>query len=244
MAVVTGVGSGVGSAIAREFADDGAQVVGCDIDAATGQAVMDQIGGTFRRVDVSNQGQVKGLVEWTVSAFGPLDVMVNNAAVQIAGSLLSTSEDDLDATLAVNLKGPFFGTQAAVEAMLNTGGGSIINISSVLGLVGDGELAAYCTAKAGLLGLTRATAVRYGRDGIRCNAVCPGDIETPLVEAYFRLSSDPVGERLRVTSQYPLARIALPADVAKLVCFLASDDSAYITGQVHVIDGGLLANAY
>ena len=170
--------------------------------------------------------------------------MVNNAAIQIEEELAETTEEQLDRILAVNLKGVFFGCKHAVRAMRTTGGGSIVNIASILGLVGDGLLAAYCAAKGGVLGITRATAVRYGADGIRCNAVCPGDIDTPLVAAYFRTAEDPAQLRAEVEAEYPLGRIAQPEEIARAVVFLASEDSSFMTGQPLVLDGGLLADCY
>ena len=128
--------------------------------------------------------------------------------------------------------------------MLRNGGGSIVNISSILGLVGDGMLAAYCGTKSGVLGITRATAVRYGPHGIRCNAICPGDVETPIVREYFDLDDDPAAARARVVAEYPLGRIAEPREIARGATFLASDRSSFMSGQTLVLDGGLLAGCY
>jgi len=158
--------------------------------------------------------------------------------------LVLTTEDQLDQVLAVNLKGPFFGTKHAVRTMINTGGGSIVNIASILGLVGDGMLAAYCAAKGGVLGVTRATAVQYGLNGIRCNAIAPGDIDTPLVQDYFNMSPDPAAARRDIEAEYPLGRIASPTEVARVAVFLASPAASFISGQVIVVDGGLLATCY
>ena len=242
-AVVTGVGSGLGQAIAREFATEGALVVGCDVNDAAGEATMDGI-GTYLRADVSREAEVEGLVAAAVERHGRLHVMVNNAAVQIEQELAETTEEQLDRILAVNLKGVFFGCKHAVRAMRPAGGGAIVNIASILGLVGDGILAAYCAAKGGVLGITRATAVQYGRDGIRCNAVCPGDIDTPLVQAYFDTASDPAALRAEISAEYPLERIAAPREVARAVVFLAGEDASFMSGQPLVVDGGLLATCY
>ena len=242
-AVVTGVGSGLGQAIAREFAAEGALVVGCDVNDAAGEATMDGI-GTYLHADVSREAEVEGLVAAAVERHGRLHVMVNNAAVQIEQELVETTEEQLDRILAVNLKGVFFGCKHAVRAMRPAGGGAIVNIASILGLVGDGILAAYCAAKGGVLGITRATAVQYGRDGIRCNAVCPGDIDTPLVQAYFDTAADPAALRAEVSAEYPLERIAAPREVARAVVFLAGEDASFMSGQPLVVDGGLLATCY
>jgi meso-butanediol dehydrogenase / (S,S)-butanediol dehydrogenase / diacetyl reductase len=241
-AIVTGVGSGLGQAIAREFAAEGGHVLGCDVNDGAGAGTMEGI-GHYRHADVSREAEVEALVAAAVAEWGRLDVMVNNAAIQIEEELAETSEEQLDLILAVNLKGVFFGCKHAVRAM-RPGGGVIVNVASILGLVGDGILAAYCAAKGGVLGITRATAVRYGAEGIRCNAVCPGDIDTPLVQAYFETAEDPAALRAEVSAEYPLGRIAQPREIARTVVFLASDDSSFMSGQPLVVDGGLLADCY
>ena len=175
---------------------------------------------------------------------GRLDVMVNNAAIQIEEELAETSEEQLDRVLGTNLKGVFFGCKHAVRTMRPAGGGVIVNVASILALVGDGILAAYCAAKGGVLGITRATAVQYGPAGIRCNAICPGDIDTPLVQAYFDTAADPAALRAEVSAEYPLGRIAQPREIARAVVFLASDDASFMSGQPLVVDGGLLATCY
>ena len=242
-AVVTGVGSGLGQAIAREFAAEGALVLGCDVDDEAGAATMSGI-GEYVHADVSREAEVEALVARAVELHGRLHVIVNNAAVQIEQELAETTEEQLDRILAVNLKGVFFGCKHAVRVMRPAGGGSIVNIASILGLVGDGILAAYCAAKGGVLGITRATAVQYGRDGIRCNAICPGDIDTPLVQAYFDTADDPAALRAQVSAEYPLERIAAPREIARTAVFLAGDDASFMSGQPLVVDGGLLATCY
>jgi len=242
-AIVTGVASGLGQAIARELAAEGARVLGCDIDDDAGAATMHGI-GDYRHADVRREADVAALVDAAVADHGRLDLMVNNAAIQIEVELAETTEEQLDRILATNLKGPFFGCKHAVRAMRPQGGGVIVNIASILGLVGDGILAAYCAAKGGVLGITRATAVQYGGEGIRCNAVCPGDIDTPLVQRYFDTADDPAALRAEVSAEYPLGRIAAPREIARTVVFLASDDASFMTGQPLVVDGGLLATCY
>ena len=241
--MVTGVGSGLGREIARAFAAEGARVLGCDVDDEAGAATMSGIGG-YRSADVSREAAVADLIAEAVSRFGRLDVMVNNAAIQIEEELAETTEEQLDRILAVNLKGVFFGCKHAVRVMRAADGGAIVNVASILALVGDGLLAAYCAAKGGVLGITRATAVRYGADGIRCNAVCPADIDTPLVAAYFATSDDPAARRAEVEREYPLGRIAQPQEIARGVVFLACDDSSFMNGQPLILDGGLLADCY
>jgi NAD(P)-dependent dehydrogenase (short-subunit alcohol dehydrogenase family) len=241
--VVTGVASGLGRAIAGEFALEGAVVVGCDVADEGGNATMAGI-GEYRHADVSREADIEALLAAVVERHGRLDVMVNNAAIQVEEELAETSEEQLDRVLGTNLKGVFFGCKHAVRAMRPAGGGVIVNIASILALVGDGILAAYCAAKGGVLGITRATAVQYGADGIRCNAVCPGDIDTPIVQAYFNTAADPAALRAEVTAEYPLGRIAQPREIARAVVFLASDDASFMSGQPLVVDGGLLATCY
>ncbi len=242
-AIVTGVGSGLGRAIAQELTVEGARVLGCDVNDEAGEQTMAGI-GAYRHADVSRDADVEGLVAAALETFGRLDVMINNAAIQIERELVETTEEELDRVLGVNLKGVFFGCKHAVIAMRASGGGVIVNVASILALVGDGVLAAYCAAKGGVLGITRATAVQYGKDGIRCNAICPGDIETPLVQAYFDTAPDPAALRAQVVAEYPLGRIAQPQEIARAVVFLASSDSAFMSGQPLVVDGGLLATCY
>jgi NAD(P)-dependent dehydrogenase (short-subunit alcohol dehydrogenase family) len=171
--------------------------------------------------------------------------MVNNAAVQTEVALAETTEDQLDRMLNVNLKGVFFGCKHAVLAMRGHGsGGAIVNVASILALVADPMLPAYCATKGGILGLTRATAVCYGVDGIRCNAICPGDIDTPALARYFESAGDPVARRRQIESEYPLRRIAQPVEIARGVVFLACEESSFMTGQELILDGGLLADVY
>jgi NAD(P)-dependent dehydrogenase (short-subunit alcohol dehydrogenase family) len=199
--------------------------------------------GRYRHADVAREADVERLVAEAVETFGRLDVMVNNAAVQIEAELTGTTEAQLDRILAVNLKGVFFGCKHAVRAM-RPAGGVIVNIASILALVGDGLLGAYCAAKGGVLALTRATAVAYGASGIRCNALCPGDIDTPMLQQFLDATDDPAATRARISAHYPLGRVAQPEEVARAVVFLAGDDSTFMTGQPLVLDGGLLATCY
>lgn len=243
VAVVTGVAAGLGREIARELAKEGTSVFGCDVDDAGGQETMAGI-GRYVHADVAREDDVKALISAAVAEHGALHVMVNNAAIQLEAELLETTEAQLDRILGVNLKGVFFGCKHAVSAMLPNGGGVIVNVASVLSHVADGDLAAYCATKSGVLGLTRATAVRYGRQGVRCNALCPGDMDTRLLDAYLDRADDREALRAQITSEYPLGRIGKPREVARAVVFLASDESSFMSGQPLVVDGGLLANIY
>ena len=241
--VVTGVATGLGREIARHLAAEGARVIGCDVNDTGGEDTMAGI-GRYVHVNVSSEAEVGGLVDAAVAELGKLDAFVNNAAIEIDVELLDTTEEQLDRILAVNLKGVFFGCKHAVRAMRATGGGSIVNIASILALVADANLPAYCAAKGGVLALSRAVAVGYGADGIRCNAVCPGDVDTPMLQAVFEAADDPAALRAKISSEYPLGRISQPSEIARSVAFLASDDSSFMSGQPLVLDGGLLASCY
>jgi len=249
VAVVTGAGSGIGRAIAHRFAQEGASVVIAEVNRDAGASAASEIraeGGSalFVPTDVSRAADVEAMVRRTVAEFGRLDVLVNNAAIQILGRLADTSEEDWDRLQSVNLKGVFLCSKYAIPEMVRTGGGSIVNIASVLGLVGDPDLAAYCAAKGGVLALTKAAALAYGPAGIRVNAICPGDVDTPMVRDYFNNDPDPEALRRRISSEYALRRIAEPREIAEAALFLASDASSFVTATALVIDGGLTAKCY
>lgn len=249
VAIVTGAGSGIGKAIAELFAAEQAAVVLAEWNRQSGaeaEAAIRAAGGTARFIptDVSKAPEVRALIERTVAEFGRLDILVNNAAIQILGRLADTSEEDWDRLHSVNLKGVFLCSKYAIAAMLRSGGGSIVNIASILGLVGDPDLAAYCAAKGGVLALTKAAALAYGPEGIRVNAICPGDVDTPMVREYFEKDSHPEALRREVASKYALRRIAAPREIAEAALYLASDAASFVTGSALVIDGGLTAKCY
>jgi NAD(P)-dependent dehydrogenase (short-subunit alcohol dehydrogenase family) len=241
--VVTGVATGLGREIARGLASEGAHVLGCDVNDAGGQDTMSGI-GRYLHADVSRESDVEALVDAAVTEHGALHGMVNNAAVEIDVELLDTSQVQLDKVLDVNLKGVFWGCKHAVRVMAPAGGGAIVNVASILALVGDSNLPAYCAAKGGVLALSRAIAVGYGSQGIRCNAICPGDIDTPMLQAVLEAAPDPAALRAKISGAYPLGRVSQPEEIAAAVLFLASDDSSFMTGQPLVVDGGLLATCY
>ena len=241
--VVTGVATGLGRAVARHLAAEGARVIGCDVNDADGQETMAGI-GRYVHVDVAREAEVEALIDGAVAEFGKLDAIVNNAGIEIDVELLDTTEEQLDRLLAVNLKGVFFGCKHAVRVMRPAGGGSIVNIASILALVADANLPAYCATKGGVLALSRAVAVGYGADGIRCNAVCPGDIETPMLKAVYAMADDPAARQAEIEGAYPMKRVSQPEEIARGVAFLISDDSSFMTGQPLVLDGGLLALCY
>jgi NAD(P)-dependent dehydrogenase (short-subunit alcohol dehydrogenase family) len=184
------------------------------------------------------------MVEAALAAYGRLDILVNNAAIQVFGTIPNTPESDWHKVMDVNLKGVYLGCKYGIPPMIAQGGGAIVNTASILGLVGDPDLPAYGATKGGILAMTRAMAQAHGRQGIRINAICPGDVATPLVMEYFEHQPDPQVAQARVASHYALGRIAQPEEIAAVALFLASDDSSFVTGAHIVVDGGLTSRCY
>jgi NAD(P)-dependent dehydrogenase (short-subunit alcohol dehydrogenase family) len=244
VAVITGAKRGIGRAIALAFAEAGASVAVCsrDVDDGQLQAVADEVEHHGRRclaiqADVSQKADVVTMVQKVVDAFGAIDILVNNAAVSATAPLMDTEEADWDSIISVDLKGYFLCSQAAARWMLEGKRGTIINISSRLGLKAAPFMGAYGVAKAGELMLTRILAVELAKDNIRVNAIAPGIVRT---EASASVWSKP--ETLqRFSSAIPLGRIAVPEDIVGAALFLASDASSYITGHTIVVDGGVQA---
>lgn len=240
VAIVTGGSRGIGRAIVERFLAEGARVV-ATARKKSAQSLPAGENLLFLTADVSRAPDVAAAVEQAVSRFGGLDVLVNNAGIQLEKTIEHTSEEEWDRVLAVNLKGVFLCARAALAPMRRRGGGAIINIGSYEGLVADPGLAAYCASKGGVHALSRAIAVDHGRDGIRCNAICPGWIETEMTEAYLASLPDPAAARRALSSIHPVGRTGQPSDIAGLAVWLASDEAAFITGQLFVADGGLTA---
>ena len=240
--IVTGGGSGLGRVLAHRFAAEGAAVVVADVAGERASAVVDEISDSGGRsvsqtTDVADASDVRAMVETAREAFGPVDILVNNAAKATDADFLSLGEETWDEDVNISLKGPFLCSQTVLADMVQNGSGVIINISSVnaLGYYGN---EAYSAAKAGLLNLTSSLAVRYGSSGIRVNAIAPGSLRTPAWEQ--RIENDPnVFER--IARWYPLGRVGEPEDVVGAALFLASDEAAWITGAVLPVDGGLTA---
>lgn len=239
IAVVTGGASGIGAATARLFAKAGAKVVIGDLQ--DGSKVAGEIGGLYQRTDVRQADEVKALVDRAVREHGRLDVFFNNAGIEAHAPLAATDDAVHRNMIDVNVNGVFYGLKHALLAMAQNPGpqrGSIVNTASVAGLVGTAMLGSYCASKHAVVGLTRDAAIEYGPMGIRVNAVCPGIIRTPMLLSGF----DATPEALELFGRvHALKRIGEPEEVAQLVLFLASDDSAFITGQAIAIDGGMTA---
>jgi NAD(P)-dependent dehydrogenase (short-subunit alcohol dehydrogenase family) len=249
VAIVTGCGSGIGEAIATRYASDGAEVFGVDWNREAGERVARQIasaGGSivFHEADVSLEAAVERMVAVCESRLGGIDILVNNAAVQHEVLLHETSMEQWHRMVDVNLGGVFLGCKYAIPRMVERGGGVIINMSSVMGLVADPKLAIYCATKGGILAMTRAIAIAYGRQGIRATCICPGDVDTPLNQVYFNSYPDPAAARAAIEDHYPLGRIATPDEIARVAVFLASDDATFITGTHVLVDGGILSSIY
>ncbi len=242
VALISGGARGMGAAEARFFAREGARVAVGDLLEEEGARLESEIaeaGGDciFIRLDVTSEESWANAVELTVSRYGRLDVLVNNAGVYQKARVEDTTLEGWDRVMAINAAGPFLGTKAAVPAMRDSGGGSIVNISSTAGLVGSLHSTAYTASKGAVRLLTKATAVQYAGDGIRANSVHPGPIDTDMLAAVY---SDPEERRLRV-SRIPMGREGTVDEVAYGVLFLASDESSFMTGSELVIDGGATA---
>lgn len=241
VAIVTGGTRGIGRAIAERFAAVGAHVV--TSARREPRKRIRQEGVTFVRADVARESDVQALFDRTRERFGRLDVLVNNAAIQLEKSIEHTSEAEWDALMNVNLKGVFLCCRQALAPMRAGGGGSIVNVGSYDGFVADPGLAAYCASKGGVHALSRAIAVDHGKDGIRCNVICPGWIRTGMMDAYLHSLPDPEEAERAVIDQHLLGRLGRPEDIANLALWLASDESTFATGQLYVHDGGLTAHA-
>jgi NAD(P)-dependent dehydrogenase (short-subunit alcohol dehydrogenase family) len=247
--VVTGSASGLGRETLLALAAEGARIVGLDRDADGGSRVVEACaaaGGTavFHEGDVTREEDVVAAIARCRAEFGSLDVMVNNAGIAVEARLHETTNEQFETAIAVNLRGTFWGCKHAVTAMRESGAGSIVNVGSIVSVSGDPILPVYAMTKHGILGLTRVIAVDYAAEGIRCNCICPGDMETPMIERTFAAASDPAAARRAMEAEYPGKRIGDPKEVAAAVVFLASDESSFVNGAAFMVDGGLTASVY
>ena len=239
--VVTGGAQGIGEACVRRFAREGAQLVIADIDEHRGKALAVELGGLYAHCDVGDKAQVDALVAQAMAAHGRIDVLVNNAGIFRAADFLDMTEDDFDTVLRVNLKGAFLVGQAVAREMARAGRGSIVNMSSVNGMLAIPTIAGYNVSKGGINQLTRVMALALADKGIRVNAVAPGTIATELA-AKAVLTSDEA--KTRILSRTPMRRLGEPCEIADTVAYLASDAASYITGEIVVVDGGRMTLNY
>ncbi len=246
VAVVTGAGGGIGRAVARLFAAQGAEVVCVDRDQQKVVETVDLITGSGHRsfALVHDVTDARGMIKRSLELVHRIDVLHANAAVQFIGDLEHTAPEAWDQMYEVNLRAIADSIRLIAPHMRGNGGGSIILTSSLLGLTGDPDLPMYGATKGALRSLCRSVAAALGPDQIRCNTICPGDVETDMVREFFDFQPDPAAARREIELHYPLRRIATPDDVANAALFLASEESAYITGTDIVVDGGLLARIY
>lgn len=244
--IVTGAGSGIGQATARAFAAAGDRVVVADYDTEAARATADELRGAGNEalavtVDVGERLQVRRMVSAALETFGRLDVLVNNAGIGVAADVVETTEADLERILAINVKGVFFGCQEAIPAMLQGGGGVIVNISSVAALAAVERRAAYIASKGAVIALTRSIAIDFMQRGIRCNCIAPGTVDSPWIGRIVAGQPDPVAARQKMVERQPLGRLGRPEEIAQAVLYLASPEADFVHGTCLVIDGGFSA---
>jgi NAD(P)-dependent dehydrogenase (short-subunit alcohol dehydrogenase family) len=244
VAMVTGAASGIGRESALAFARAGAKVVVSDVDEAGGAETTKMItdmGGdaTFVKADVSKQAEVQALVDKTVETYGRLDCAHNNAGIEGAPApCLECTEENWDKTIAINLTGVFYCCKAEIAQMLEQGGGAIVNTASVAGLVGFGGIPAYTASKHGVNGLTKVVALDYAKENIRANSVCPGVIDTPMID---RFTGGDAEAKAGMEAMEPVGRLGKPSEVADAVVYLCSDEASFITGINMPVDGAFVA---
>ncbi len=241
--IVTGAGSGIGRASAIRFAEEGARVTCVDVHRDTAEATAAEIGDAAVAVaaDVSDPAAVRAYTNDTVERWGGLHVVFNNAGVNLPGIFHEASDEVVDRTLAVNVKGPLYGCRYAIPHMLRGGGGSLINTSSVNGIVAEPFLAIYATSKGAIIMLSKGIALDYAKQGIRCNAIAPGWVDTPVNYAHAEMLGGLDKVYADIDSFQPIGRPGEPREIANVALFLASDESSFVTGSVLVADGGMTA---
>lgn len=248
IALVTGGGAGIGRATAKTFAAEGAKVVVSDVSLEGGAEtvkMIEQAGGTalFVAADVTKKADVSDLIAKTVAAYGRLDCAVNNAGIEgKIAPFAAQSEENFDAIIGVNLKGTFLCLQAEIAAMLKSGGGTIVNLSSIAGLIGFSGLSPYVASKHGVIGLTKNAALEYATSGIRVNAVCPGGVDTRMLDSLAeQATSGAQSSSDMMAPLHPMGRIGTPQEIADLIVWLSSPRAGFVTGTAIPIDGGYVA---
>ena len=248
VAVVTGAARGIGRASAILFAKEGAKVTVADTRVELGQEttrLIESAGGhaQFIATDVASEEQVKKMIADTVTRWGRIDILFNNAGIGLVKFLEETSESEWDHLMSVNLKSIFFGVKYSVPYMRQQGGGVILNTGSISSFVGQLRTPAYVASKGAVMLLTKSLAVDYGADNIRVNCICPGITDTPLLREHIDSAGDPAAVIRERTARVPVGRFLTPEDIARGALYLVSDDSAGVTGIAHIVDGGYLAAA-
>lgn len=244
-AVVTGGALGIGQAACELLAERGASLAILDWDAEAGNETCDKInsnGGkaTFAKVNVSDASQVTDAIKKAYDTFGRIDSLVVSAGIQRYGTAISTDDAQWDEVIGVNLKGAWNAARATIPFLQESGGGTIVNVSSVQALASQQNVLAYTVSKHGLLGLTRSMAMDFAKDNIRANAVCPGTVDTPMLRWAASLDPNPRSVYDACNQMHPLGRIAQPREIAEVIAFLAHESSSFVTGAVWTVDGGLL----
>lgn len=242
-AIVTGAGSGIGRSIALRLASEGARVVLADVDETTAENVATEINGAslVQKTDVTSAAEVEALVGRVVAEWGGLDVMVNNAGLGIAATVPDTSEEDYDRVMDVCVRGTFLGMKYAIPAIRESGGGSVVNMSSIAALVGLTDRAIYCAAKGAILSMTRAAAIDHVEEGVRVNCIAPGTVDTPWVARITAGYDDPDEARKNMQARQPHGRLVTPDEIAAMAAYLASDEAGSVIGACMVVDGGMTA---
>ncbi len=238
VALVTGGRGGIGRAICERFAGEGAAVFAADLAEGEGDLPP---GVSYIALDVTQEAQASAVMSEISYAHGRLDILVNTAAIEIEKTIEATSLDDWNRIFAINVTGTFLVSKHALPLLREAGGGSIINFGSYDGFIADPDLAAYCATKGAVHALTRAMACDHGPENIRVNAICPGYVDTPMLQSFFGSAGDIESLKGAVRDVHPLRRYGTPQDVASLVAWLASDEARYASGQLWVLDGGLTA---
>ena len=241
--LVTGAGSGIGASIAETFAQAGAHVYVADRDSKSGGETVERIkaakaSAEFLQLDVSKEEDCERAWQTAQNSFGRLDVLVNNAGIGHVGTMLQTTGADLDRLYAVNVRGTFNVTKAFLPAMIERHYGVIVNLASIGGIVAVRDRAAYCATKFAIVGLTKSIALDYALEGIRCNCICPGRVETPFVTARLKEYPDPAQAYRDMASTQAMQRMGRPEEIAAAALYLASDEAAFVTGSELIIDGG------